>query len=139
MKLHEEFKLYEKMWESATTTLTEARSAADIEADIARLERELAAAKAELLSVRKANLRGKLPAQLYTWDAYKTVAEKGTWTSEIVHETPEAAKAAGEAIVANNLEPGETFDQYTIEVVAVPFSTISNDTLEDSGLDHLIR
>jgi hypothetical protein len=153
MKLHEEFKLFEEMWDDESPVSTDAtRSIAEIKADIGRLEKELDAARAELRSAQRVTVAaGKSPKQLYAWDIYKTEADKGTWTSAyhtaagwegVFSETYEEAAEAGRDMLENNLEhedPNATPDQYTVDVFAIPLSDITVQALEDSELEYLIE
>jgi hypothetical protein len=156
MKLHEEFKLFENMWEDdfseESKVVTEStRSVDEIRADIRRLERELDAARRELSSVRKVVPNDKQPKELYAWTIYKTEADKGEWVSSgkdkngerygIVFTTREGALECGEDSLANDLEyedPTAKVEDYTVEVFAIPFSEITAEMLEESDLEYLI-
>lgn len=148
MKLFEEFKLFENMWDKEPVITESTRNIMDIEADITRLEAELAKAKAELVAAKKANLGNKYPEYLYTWDAYKTKSEKGTWRGAefydgdwdgALFDTEEEAIAEGKILVADNLDPGEALEDYTITAYPVPISEISDEQLEYLGFAHLIK
>lgn len=166
VKLHEEFKLYETMWDDNTTSLnrtagvtldkenrsksktklnnkplTEARSVADIEAEIARLQAELAAAK---VAEKKASYGGNIPTDVWYWDIYIDPSEKGTWTSldaETVYETKDDAINSAYNHL-NELDDEDELeydpDDYYVDAVKIPISKVSKDVLEWSGLDHLI-
>ena len=64
-------------------SLKESRSVADIEAEIAKLQKELEAAKA---AEKKASYGGNLPTKVWIWDIYLEPSEKGTWTSAELYE-----------------------------------------------------
>jgi hypothetical protein len=156
MKLHEEFKLFENMWdddfsEESKVVTESTRSVDEIRADIRRLERELDAARRELSSARKVVPNDEQPTELYAWTIYKTEADKGEWVSSVkdqngdrdgvVFATREEALESGEEILANNLEyedPTAKVEDYIVEVFAIPFSEITAEMLEDSGLEYLI-
>ena len=154
MKLHEEFKLFESMWDAITILdeakkLTETRSIADIEAEIARLERDLAKAKAELVAAKKAGLKGKRPKYVYTFDVYIEPENKGSWPGAeydngdwdgAICETEAEAIELGRDILADNPEMLEgPIEDYTIDTIAIPIDEISDDQLEYLGLAHLIK
>ena len=126
--------------------LKEARSAADIEAEIARLQRELADAK---VAEKRAALGGSAPAFVWVWDIYLDQADKGTWVSidnDTVFETEDDALDAG-WVLLNELDDqgdldeyneGIEPDDYTVEAYKIPISKVSADVLKWSKLEHLI-
>lgn len=160
MKLHEEFKVYENMWDTApvkntlketsgkhTTKqpkrlLTEARSVADIEAEIARLQQELEQAKT---AEKKASYGGNIPTDVWYWDIYFNPDEKGTWTSidnDTVYETKDAALNGAYNHLSELDDEGELeydVDDYYVDAVKIPVSKVSTDALEWSGLGHLLN
>jgi hypothetical protein len=145
MKLHEEFKLYENMWESKTEQpkqpLTEARNVADIEAEIARLQQELADAK---VAEKKASYGGSTPTEVWYWDMYLEPSEKGTWISidnDTVFETEDDAIDGAYTLLGELDDEGELEydpDEYYVDAVKIPISKVSPDVLKWSGLEHLI-
>jgi hypothetical protein len=139
-----------KIKEEVKKSLTEeARSVAEIEAEIAKLQQELTAAKT---AEKKARI-AKRPEVVYVWDIYLDPAEKGNWFSAeedditgmwegAVYET------ADEAIRAGNLHLDELWDEgdleysrrdYYIDAQEISLGNVSDETLADSGLDHLIN
>lgn len=140
MNLYEAFKLTEKAWEKPTK-LQEARSVADIEADIARLQQELADAK---IAEKKASYGGSTPIEVWYWDMYVDPSEKGEWTSldaDNVYETEEAAINAAYTLLGELDDEGELeydSDEYTVDAIKIPISQVAPEILEWSGLDHLI-
>lgn len=142
IKLHEEFKLYENMWDSKTEQeskpkqpkrpLTEARSVADIEAN-AKVAEE------------KASYNSNLPTEVWYWDVYFDPSEKGAWTSieyDAVFETEDAAINAAYEHLDELADEGELeydLDDYYVDAVKIPISKVSPDVLKCSGLDHLIE
>lgn len=139
-----EFKLYEGM--HSKKPLKESRSAADIEAEIERLQQELQLAKA----AEKRARYSKLPDTLYIWDMYKDENEKGTWCSAekygidwdgTVFETEEDAFNAAATLLNELADENELDgdpDDYTIDIIPVPFKELTAEILEYSDLDHLI-
>jgi hypothetical protein len=127
--------------------LKEARSVTDIEAEIARLQRELADAK---VAEKRAALGGTLPAFVWAWDMYIDPADKGSWVSidnDSVFETEEEALDAGWLLLnelddQNDLdEYGEGIepDDYNVEAYKIPISEVPVDVLKWSKLEHLIK
>lgn len=120
--------------------LTESRSVADIEAEIAKLQQELADAK---VAEKKASYGRNLPTYVWYWDIYKDPSEKGTWISldfDTVYETRDAAitgayKHLSELDYEDELEYDS--DDYYVDAVTIPVSKVSSDALEWSGLSHL--
>jgi hypothetical protein len=128
--------------------LKEARSVAEIKAEIAKLQQELADAEVEEKKARIA----KRPEVVYVWDIYLDPAEKGNWLSAeedditgmwegTVYETADAAIRAG------NLHLDELWDEgdleysrrdYYIDAYDIPLGNVSDETLSFSGLDYLI-
>ncbi len=135
----------------AKKPLKEARSAADIKAEIARLQRELANAKA---AEKKATYGGKRPELVYIWDIYLDERHKGDWTSAedygtldepewdgYVYETKEAAIEGGWDHLNELADEGELeydVDDYTVDWMALPLAEMSEDILRFSNLAHLI-
>jgi hypothetical protein len=130
-----------------STMLKEARSSADIEAEIARLQQELAQAK---VAEKKATYGGNRPTMVYTWDMYIDPADKGTWLGlelykgeleGTAYETKEEAINGGIELLGELGGEGELdgyADDYTIDVIAVPVSKLSDWTIENSNLEHLV-
>jgi hypothetical protein len=158
MVLHEEFKLYETMWDSSnrkvlktvkSNKLTESRSVAEIEAEIEKLKQELAKAK-----VAEKRAKGKLPVIVFAWDMYIDPADKGTWTSAelykgeyegMVFETKEKAIDAAVYHLSELEDEGELLDEdenpvdpddYTIDTFVIGIEKVSDETLKASGLAH---
>lgn len=123
------------------TSLTEARSVADIEADIAKLQAELADAK---VAEKKASYGGNTPTDVWYWDIYFDPSEKGTWTSidnDTVFETEDAALDGAYVHLKELEDEGELeyeSDDYYVDAVKIPISKVSADVLEWSGLEYLI-
>ena len=147
-----EFKLYEGLYagqetKTAKKPLKESRSAAEIQAEIERLQQELAQAKA---AEKRATYDGKFPTTLYTWDIYLDEEDKGTWCGAekdgfdwdgIVYETADDAVDGGWNLLQELEDEGELEydpDEYTIDTIAIPFKELTAETLEYSNLDHLI-
>ncbi len=128
--------------------LKEARSAEEIKAEIEKLQQELAAAQA---AEKKASYGNNLPTEVWIWDVYLEPADKGTWTSaEIwqgkydgyVFETENDALDAAWSHLSELEDEDELDgdpDDYYVEAFSVPVSEVAEDTLSDSGLDHLIE
>jgi hypothetical protein len=133
--------------------LKEARSVADIEAEIARLQRELADAK---VAEKRIALGGALPAFVWAWDMYIDPAEKGTFCSAekyagawdgVVFETEDAALDAGWYHLQELDDEGELSDDpddyiepddYTVDAFAIPLKDVPASVLKWSNLEHLI-
>ncbi len=148
-----EFKLYEGLFSeraSKTTTkktLTEARGAEEIQAEIDRLQQELNQVKA---TEKRAAYNGKFPKVLYAWDIYADEDEKGTWCSAeksgidwdgYVYETKDAAIQGGWDHLNELANEGELEydpDEYTVDAFEIPFKELTAETLEYSDLEHLI-
>ena len=139
-----EFKLYEGMY--SKKPLKESRSAADIEAEIEKLQQELQQAKA----AEKSATYSEFPTELYAWDMYITEDEKGTWCSAekyegtwdgVVFETEEDAVNAALTLL-NELDDEDELrgdkDDYTIDTFTIPITELTVEDLEFSDLDHLI-
>jgi hypothetical protein len=133
--------LEESKTKQSKRPLTEARSVADIEADIAKLQAELADAK---VAEKKASYGGNIPTDVWYWDIYFDPSEKGTWTSidnDIVFETEDAAFDGAYEHLRELEDEGELeydSDDYYVDAVKIPLSKVSADVLEWSGLNHLI-
>jgi hypothetical protein len=145
-----EFKLYEHVNENRKAkqrnALLEARSVADIEAEIARLQQELAQAK---VAEKKASYGNNLPQTVWVWDMYIDPKDKGTWTSienDTVFETEEKALDAGWLHLCELDDEGELGDDdeyiepddYNVEAYEIPIYRVSDEVLEWSHLAHLI-
>lgn len=148
-----EFKLYESLYANqkpkteSKKVLKESRSAAEIEAEIERLQQELAQAK---VNEKSAGYNGKYPTVLYAWDMYIDDSEKGTWCSAekedytwdgIVFETEKDAISAAQTLLGELDNEGELYgdpDEYTIDIITIPITDLTVETLEDSDLEHLI-
>ena len=124
--------------------LKEARSVADIEAEIARLQRELDDAKAAEIS----SAGSTKPAYVYAWDMYADTANKGEWIStdyDMVFETEKAAIDAGYTLLGELDDEGELGDDneytdpddYTVDVIRIPLSSVPAEMLRYSNLNHL--
>lgn len=149
MKLIEEFKLYENMWgeETEAPTLTEARSSAEIRAEIEKLKQELKLA----LAAEKGSKNKKEPV-VYIWnrtlngdikDSSAAMSRrKGNKLIGKVFETKDAAIEEGNnalerADIAGMLEAPYT--KYKIDIAEVLISEVPEETLQKSGLAHLIN
>jgi hypothetical protein len=148
-----EFKLYENLNKDAKRrsrkNLSEARSAAEIQAEIEKLQRELADAK---VAEKRTSYDGKMPKTVWVWDMYIDPKDKGTWVSldnDTVFETEEEALDAGWLHLNELDDEGELFDDddedvyiepddYTVEAYEIPISSVSDEVLEWSNLEHLI-
>lgn len=127
--------------------LKESRSSADIQAEINRLQRELAQTKTAEKSATYNNI---FPDKLYAWDMYIDENEKGTWCSAkkygftwdgIVFETEADAFNAGLTLLrelADERELDGDLDEYTIDTFSVPITELTVEILEESDLEHLI-
>jgi predicted RNA-binding Zn-ribbon protein involved in translation (DUF1610 family) len=125
-------------------SLTEARSVADIEAEIARLQQELAQAKED---EKRAASKGT--KSVWFWDMYVDAADKGSWTSidqGVVFETEDKAIDAGWNHLGELDDEGELNDEdedpidpdeYTVEAIEVPLARVPESLLIDSDLHHL--
>lgn len=142
------FALWKRLyWTGTNESLKEARSSADIRAEIERLQKELADAEA---AEKKASYNSNVPTEVWIYDMYINPADKGTWTSAelyngkydgYVYETSDKAIRGGlthlnELADEGELE-GEPID-YTVEAINIPISEVDEETLSFSGLDHLI-
>jgi hypothetical protein len=120
---------------------------AALQKQIADLQRQL---HDEEVAEKKASYGNNLPAVVYIWDMYIDPKDKGTWLSAelyngeydgIVFETKDDAVSAGythlEELDDENELDGYP-DDYSIDTVAVPVNQVSDETLEFSGLEHLI-
>jgi hypothetical protein len=122
-------------------SLTESRSVADIEAEIARLQQELEQAK---VAEKKTSYGGNFPKTVWTWDIYLEPAEKGTWTgieSDLVFETKDKALDAAWTLLNELDDEGELEydpDDYYVEAFEIPLSSVSKEVLSYSNLKHLI-
>lgn len=127
--------------------LKEARSSADIKAEIERLQKELADAE---VAEKKAGYNGNVPTEVWIWDIYLKPSKKGTWTSAelyqgkydgYVYETEEDALDGAWVHLGELDDEGELRgdpDDYYVEAFSVPVSEVHEETLSYSGLDHLI-
>ena len=126
--------------------LKESRSVADIEAEIARLQQELADAK---VAEKKASYGGTLPTYVYAWNMYIDPANKGEWVStdnDMVFETEDKAIDAGCLLLRELDDEGELGDEdeyvdpddYTVDVIKIPLATVPAEILRSSNLSHLI-
>lgn len=122
--------------------LDEARSSADIEAEILRLQQELVQAQE---AEKRASYGGNFPTELWYWDMYTDPRQKGTWTSienDLVFETEDEAYDAAYCLLRELDDEDELFvdpDDYIVDVVKIPLTRVSEDALEHSGLSHLIK
>ena len=122
------------------------RTAAEIQAEIAKLQQELANAE---IAEKRASY-SKLPNTLYIWDMYKNASKKGTWCSAekdgidwegIVFETEDDAANAAWTLLKELEDENELTgdpDEYTIDIIPVPFRELTAEILEYSDLEHLI-
>jgi hypothetical protein len=125
-------------------SLTEARSVADIEAEIARLQQELAQAKED---EKRAASKGT--KSVWIWDMYIDDADKGSWTSidqGVVFETEDKAIEEGSYHLGELDDEGELLDddenpvdadEYTVDAIEIPLARVPEDILRDSGLGYL--
>ena len=133
--------LDEAKTEERKEPLTEARSVADIEADIAKLQQELEQAK---VAEKKASYGGSFPKTVWVWDIYLEPAEKGTWTStdsDVVFETKDKAVDAAWTLLNGLDDEGELEydpDDYYVEAFEIPISSVSEEVVGYSNLKHLI-
>lgn len=140
-QVEEWFKAGYTILDEAKKHLTEARSVADIEAEIAKLQQELADAKA---AEKKASYGGKFPGEVWYWDMYINPGRKGTWTSidnDTVFETEEDALDGAWTLLGELEDEGELRgdpDDYTIDAIKIPISKVKPEVLKGSGLEHLI-
>ena len=140
-QVEEWFKAGYTILDEAKKPLTEARSIADIEAEITRLQQELEQAK---VAEKKASYGGNFPKTVWTWDIYLEPAEKGTWTgieSDIVFETKDKALDAAWTLLNELDDEGELEydpDDYYVEAFEIPLSSVSKEVLSYSNLTHLI-
>lgn len=156
--MHKEFmKVYEELNRVSNVntkkkTLTESRSVAEIEAEIAKLQKELEVAK---VAEKKASYNS-LPTKVWIWDVYLEPSEKGTWTSAelykgkwdgTVFETEEKALEAAWYHLGELDDEGELWDEddnpadpddYYVEAFQVDIIEVDRNTLIDSNLEHLI-
>ena len=149
-----DFKLYENLFSKQKTTknttkniLKESRSAADIKAEINKLQQELQQAE---VAEKSATYNNKFPTQLYAWDMYISDDEKGTWCSAEkdgstwdgrVFETEENAVSAAQVLLNELDGEGELYgdpDEYTIDTFMIPITEVTVELLEESDLEHLI-
>lgn len=135
-----------------STQLKEARTSAEILAEIERLQQELAQARA----AEKKATYDSFPQEVYAWDMYLVPTDKGTLCSAekyrgvwdgIVYETENKALDAGrlhlqelddEGELGDDLNDYVESDDYTIDVFAIPLKDIPSRVLERSNLNHLI-
>lgn len=161
-----EFKLYERLFNgTARCRLRESRSIADIRSDITRLQNMINKLQDELhaaqVEEKAAAYEDDFPTELFIWDAYLEPDEKGTWTSAslyegewdgAVYETAEEAIDAGyyhlqelenEDELYIEDEDGELIyldpDDYRVDAVAIPLAEVSDSSLKDFDLEHLIK
>lgn len=145
-----EFKLYENLnndtRHKSRQKLAEARSAAEIQAEIEKLQRELADAKT---AEKRASYGGQMPKTVWVWDMYLDPKDKGTWVSidsDTVFETEQAAMNAACTLLSELDDQGDLDeydeyiepDDYTIDTYEIPLSSVSDEVLEYSNLEHLI-
>jgi len=161
MKLHEEFKLYENLWDNKPVeqneeiskgSLKEARSVAEIKAEIRTLMKELrdaeraerAAATTSTTTPSVASVSKAKPTNVWVWDIYLTPKKKGTWTSiqnDLVFETQDKALDAAWRLLNELDDEGELRgdpDDYYVEAFEIPLSSVSKEVLNYSNLTHLI-
>jgi hypothetical protein len=137
---------------SNRSSLKEARTSAEIQAEIDRLQQELADAK---VAEKKATYGSRFPKKVWAWDMYTDPAEKGTFCSAtkyagawegVVYETEEEALDAGWYHLQELDDEGELGDYdeyiepdaYTVEAFAIPLKDVPARVLEWSNLKHLI-
>ena len=147
-----EFSLYENLFSNGnsptpTHQLKESRTAADIQAEIERLQQELQQAQT---TEKSAEYNGNFPTELWAWDMYLKDRDKGTWCSAEkygidwegrVFETEDDAFNAGLTLLRELSDEGELKgdpDEYTIDTFSIPITELTVELLEESELDHLI-
>lgn len=149
-------KLYENLnnlceQPKTTEVLKESRSIADIEAEIAKLQAELEAAK---VAEKKASYGNNIPTQVWIWDiCLEGRRHNKKWTSAelyngewegIVFETKDDAINAGYGHLYELEDEGELpggrydVDEFDVDAFAVNISDVEAGTLEFSNLEHLI-
>lgn len=152
-QVEEWFKAGYTILNQAKKALTEARSVAEIKAQIQALMRELRdAERAEKASIAASTgaalptmpVGGLKPTSVWTWDIYLTPKKKGTWTgvqNDIVFETQDKALDAAWALLKELEDEGELRgdpDEYYIDAFEIPLSSVSKEALKFSNLAHLI-
>lgn len=133
--------------------ITEARSVAEIKAQIHALMRELRdAERAERAgtvtststAIPTTSVSRTKPTSVWTWDIYLTPKKKGTWTgiqNDLVFETQDKALDAAWALLNELDDEGELRgdpDDYYVEAFEIPLSSVSKEALKFSNLAHLI-
>ncbi len=125
-------------------SLKESRSVADIEAEIAKLQQELAQAKED---EKRAASKGT--KSVWIWDMYVDAADKGSWTSidqGVVFETEDKAIEEGSYHLGELDDEGELLDEdenpvdpdeYTVDAIEIPLARVPEDILRYSRLGHL--
>lgn len=114
-------------------------TSAEIEAQIAMLQKDLARAKAR-------EAAAKADVYVYAWDMYLDPADKGSWISATynkVYATEKDAYKAGcheldlcykDGILDDGVMP----DDYIIDTIKLPVSQVPTEVLKACGLGHLI-
>ena len=123
------------------------RTAAEIQAEIDKLQQELRQA----MTAEKSNAyNGKFPTELYAWDMYLDDSKKGTWCSVEkdgstwegrVFETEADAFNAGLTLLYELSDEDELRgepEDYTIATFSIPITELTVELLEESDLEHLI-
>lgn len=120
------------------------RTAAEIEAEIHRLEDELKKLKAEDPEIKTPKVKKEVPDCLYAWDIYDDEKKRGTWVStsnDLVFETENKAVEAGYNLLCELDDQGDLEgdpDDYWVDAVEVSMDDVTVSVLEYSGLGHLI-
>jgi hypothetical protein len=143
----------EAMSEEPKEPLTEARSVAEIKAEIRALMTELrdaeraeraATATSTTTAVPTAPVSKAESTSVWTWDIYLTPEKKGTWTgiqNDLVFETKDKALDAAWTLLNELDDEGELEydpDDYYVEAFEIPISSVSKEVLSFSNLNHLI-
>lgn len=114
-------------------------TSAEIEAQIAMLQKDLARAKAR-------EAAAKADVYVYAWDMYLDPADKGSWvsvTDNKVYATERDAYKAGchelDLCYMDGILEGEAVpDDYIIDTIKLPVSQVPTEVLKACGLGHLI-
>jgi hypothetical protein len=147
------FKAGYTILDEAKKSLTEARSVAEIKAEIHALMKELRDAERAEKAATVTSTATAVPAtpvskakstSVWTWDIYLTPKKKGTWTgiqNDLVFETQDKALDAAWALLNELDDEGELRgdpDDYYVEAFEIPLSSVSKEALKYSNLTHLI-
>lgn len=145
--------LDEAKTEEPKEPLTEARSVAEIKAEIRALMTELRDAERAERAATATSIPTAVPTtpvskaestSVWTWDIYLTPEKKGTWTgiqNDLVFETKDKALDAAWTLLNELDDEGELEydpDDYYVEAFEIPISSVSKEVLSFSNLNHLI-